>query len=202
MLFKTLAGHAGFEAEYVTGKVRDELGMFDGDSHAWNAVRIEDRWFLLDATWNSSHGGREPRPPSTDYLFTPPAVFGMDHFPRETEWQLRDEPLTRGEFIRQPILSPRFYTQHLTLVDPRRSHLDVQGSVQVQLTNPERRWMTASVEDEHGLRHDCGEPTNGHTSVLTCRLPQEGIFRLLMFSNVQRYGTYKYVGRFAVSSRY
>lgn len=202
MLFKALAEHAGYETHYVTGKVRDELGMFDGSSHAWNAVRVEQRWFLLDVTWDSEHAARKHGVRGTEYLFTPPSVFGMDHFPKEERWQLLDDPLTRGEFIRQPILTPRFYAQRLTLVDPRRSHLDVQGRVQVRLANPSRKYLLASVEDEHGLRHDCGDVTDARDAMIACRLPHEGIFRLLMFSNAERSGSYRYVGRFAISSRH
>lgn len=46
--FKVLADKAGLAAIYVNGDVKN------GNSHAWNKVRIDGKWKAIDVTWNDS----------------------------------------------------------------------------------------------------------------------------------------------------
>lgn len=45
--FKVLADKAGLESVYITGKT-------NGESHAWNKVKVNGVWKLIDVTWNDS----------------------------------------------------------------------------------------------------------------------------------------------------
>jgi transglutaminase-like putative cysteine protease len=58
-LFADLAKHAGLEVRVLTGWIKGSEDLFGGrlekslgtrPNHAWNAVRIEDRWHLMDLT--------------------------------------------------------------------------------------------------------------------------------------------------------
>ena len=80
LLFEALARAAGLEAEtlvgsskgygYAPGRCSGLIGpaaIGTEPDHAWNAVRIEDRWELLDATWGrglsgmaATHGASSP----------------------------------------------------------------------------------------------------------------------------------------------
>ena len=68
--------NAGIEVIYVTGNSRDQHGAVDGVGHAWNAVRIEDEWYLMDATWDAGYvtGDTFTKQYETTYLFPPPEV--------------------------------------------------------------------------------------------------------------------------------
>ena len=114
---------AGGQAEYVAGESRDSSGNISGTGHAWNAVVNDGYWFLIDVTWDAGHlrGDRFVKAYSTDYLLTPPKLFAVTHFPSHDKWQLLDAPMTRGEFMRAPILRQSFHAQGLRLVSPRRS---------------------------------------------------------------------------------
>ena len=109
-LLDAMAKVTGDEVVVVVGDARSDVDDVGGDGHAWNAAKINGTWFLLDATWDSGHvsGRTFTKQYGTDYLFTPPEVFGVDHFPDNARWQLRDRPLTRGEFMRQPMLEAAF----------------------------------------------------------------------------------------------
>ncbi|MEO9482050.1 MAG: transglutaminase domain-containing protein [Ekhidna sp.] len=56
-LFLSLCELAKIQCKYITGKVRfplrDELA-----EHAWNAVLINNQWYLLDITWASGYVSR------------------------------------------------------------------------------------------------------------------------------------------------
>lgn len=48
--FKYLANAGGIECELVQGNATNSEGKVE--SHAWNAVKINDKWYYLDTTWD------------------------------------------------------------------------------------------------------------------------------------------------------
>jgi hypothetical protein len=107
-LFAALCKQAGVRAARVTGRARGygsragQLGPESG--HAWNAVRLEGKWWLLDATWGAgSVGDRQfVKRFSEHYFLTPPERLIFTHLPGEARWQLLARPLTAEEFAAQP----------------------------------------------------------------------------------------------------
>jgi hypothetical protein len=140
-LFQALGRAVGIDVAYVPGDVRIP-GMKDikGAAHAWNAVRIQGHEYLVDTTWDAGHlAGREfKKEYVADYLFAPPPVFGLDHLPDDPAWQLRDPPLSTGQFLRQPMLTPGFYRRGLVLLAPLEPQVTVAGALEVELNNPQR----------------------------------------------------------------
>ena len=56
-LFKELCEAANISAEIVSGyskRSTDAISNLGEVSHAWNSVKIEGKWYLLDATWSRS----------------------------------------------------------------------------------------------------------------------------------------------------
>ncbi|MFP4563979.1 MAG: transglutaminase domain-containing protein [Spirochaetia bacterium] len=127
-LLKLLCEKLGIECEYVLGYVREfeydssEEAEMDGPrpAHAWNAVKLEGRWKLVDVTYNSDIASDEknyiPRYSQTYYLI-PPEQFIHTHFPMEEKWQLLEEPLSFEEFKSLPYLSPSFFHYGLEQVE-------------------------------------------------------------------------------------
>ncbi|GHU66719.1 hypothetical protein FACS1894184_05330 [Clostridia bacterium] len=48
--FLMLARMAGFECDTIIGEAADENGQWIG--HAWNMIKIDDQWLMLDATYD------------------------------------------------------------------------------------------------------------------------------------------------------
>jgi hypothetical protein len=91
---------AGIACEKVTGhskgygfKLAQGVKQFQGKSgnHAWNAVKVNDEWALVDACWSAGHlsGSSFQRKLNEHYFLTEPAEFFFDHFPIEKKWQLQ-----------------------------------------------------------------------------------------------------------------
>jgi len=200
-LFVAVSQAAGLEARYLVGDVRSENGQIDGEGHAWNAVKIEDRWHLVDVTWDSGHvsGNTFTKKLRTTYFLTPPEVFSADHFPEDPTWQLRDTPLTRGEFIRQPMMRPSFYAHGLKLKQPERSQVTVTNSLTIELDNPRQLFLLGTYNPQGGGSGvDC-QVGEAQTSV-TCKFPAAGSFDVKLFLSAKQYGSYDYVGKVMVNA--
>ena len=203
-LFHAIGTAAGLETVYVVGDARAKLGSVGGAPHAWNAVKLRGAWYLLDVTWDSGYvnGGTFTRQLVTHYFLTPPRVFGLNHFPDDPRWQLRDKPLSRGAFNRQPMLRPAFYAHHLVLLSPKQPQVTVQGSVVVDVDNPEGRHLLATFAPvgQEAPKRRCKVRRGAQTRV-TCTIPQEGSFDVRLFASQRRYSTYEWVGTVKVNNQ-
>lgn len=196
-LLVALGEHTGDRVVYVTGHSRSSGEDLDGVGHAWNAVEIDGAWYLIDATWDAGfvNGGKFTRKYGTDYLFTPPEVFGLDHLPDDAAWQLREAPLSRGEFLRQPAMSPRFFSRGLSLVSPKRSQVDTAGGLEVVVDNPRQSYvMAVAVDKSSGDKTRCGAPANTNRLTVRCALPDGGRYQVQLFANDAEHGTFESIG--------
>jgi transglutaminase/protease-like cytokinesis protein 3 len=192
------------EIVYVVGdaRVRDSVS---GEPHAWNAVRIDGDWYLMDVTWDAGHldgSGRFVKRYETTSFLTPPEVFGLDHLPDEPEWQLRAQPLGRGEFNRQPMLRAAFFAVGLRLIEPARSQIDVDGRVKLVIDNPRGRFLLGKFRSRGGSGADgaCGV-RNGRRAEILCAFPRPGAWEVSLYDGPVMYGTYTGVGSIDVNSR-
>lgn len=202
-LTKALADVTGDQVVVVSGDARTRGGKVSGNGHAWNAVYLEDQWLLMDVTWDAGYvdGDQFVKRYSTSYLFTPPAVMGVTHFPDDAKWQLVERPLSRGEFLRQPMMRPRFFAQGFYLVSPQRSQVTVEDQVSLALENPQGRFLLAKYEDEQKLRRGDCEVRNGPEPEVQCDFPGAGTWSVKLFSSPERYGRYQWIGEIQAHSR-
>jgi transglutaminase-like putative cysteine protease len=179
-LMVALGKAANVEIAYVTGYIRDSTRRLsldatgqpnlEGVSHAWNAVKIDEHWYLIDATWDDPTNGE----PTTTYLFTPPKLMTYDHLPEDSAWQLRADPITLGDFVRQPLLSPSIGEYGLELVAPTRSQITVDGDAEIILANPKNAAISAVARrdgEREGKDTRCNVKTTAQQTKVTCELP-------------------------------
>jgi len=102
-LFKSLCNHAGIPCEVVNGMakgvINDEL-----QPHAWNAVRLSGKWYLIDPTWASGHvTDTFTKELDMFYYLTPPEKMFLNHLPDEQKWTLLDKSFNAERFSQSPI---------------------------------------------------------------------------------------------------
>jgi hypothetical protein len=205
-LLAALAAAINEKIVVVLGDARNAYtgDKLTGSGHAWNAARIRGKWYLIDACWDAGGVSREKgfiKGYKTDYLLPPPSVIIQDHFPEDPTWQLLATPLSQGEFLRQPMLRPRFQAAELTLIAPTRVCNDADSKATAIVKNPENHWLMASVE-QNGQQIGYSSPaSNNTTAQLECPLPNKGTYRMNMFGNNQQYGDYDYLGSVDFVSR-
>ncbi|PIE20358.1 MAG: hypothetical protein CSA66_00590 [Proteobacteria bacterium] len=154
----------------------------DGAGHAWNAAKINGDWYAFDATWDTS-GAQEDGSPGeyeTTYLFTPPQALILDHRPDEDRWQQLDAPLSRGEWLRQPLLRPTVVAYGLDVEEPDRPIERSTGQVRARVSNPNRAEVQIGVaEPGEAAVKICAKSTDERVA-LTCDVApgrwQMGIF--------------------------
>ncbi|CAF3457184.1 unnamed protein product [Rotaria socialis] len=128
-IFKTLCTGVQLECEKISGYAkgygfRAGQSKFSSTNHAWNAVHLYGRWYLVDSTWgeghldSNNHGVKELK---TFYFLVRPEQMIYRHFPENTKWQLLRSPISMNDFLRLPDVEPTFFELGLDLVCPQQS---------------------------------------------------------------------------------
>ncbi|MEO8703008.1 MAG: transglutaminase domain-containing protein [Kofleriaceae bacterium] len=213
-LMVAIGAAASVEVKYVTGWIRDSerrLAATDdtakeglqGYLHAWNAVLVDDEWFLVDATWDDSEDSDKPI--RSNYLFTPPQLFAYDHLPEDPAWQLVVKPISLGDFARQPFMSPALGRLGLTLESPTRSQITVRGTATLELANPYDAEVVAVARPDNGRRgsgreNRCEISTLAKKTTVTCEL-DDGEYQITVFAkSAGASGSYQHVGSILANS--
>ena len=203
-LLEALGQAIGEEIVYVTGDSRSSTSDLEGQGHAWNAAKINGQWYLIDPTWDSGYISRDQgftKAYKTDYLFPPPAVMGISHFPEDQAWQLRQQPISRGEFLRQPMMRAKFFAEGMQLVAPTRSQTDTTQVATLQLENPNQRWILSRYALKGSSQSErCGDGATQGPQI-TCPLPSTGTYEVSLFSGDDQYGSFGYVGQVEFNRR-
>jgi hypothetical protein len=110
-LIRELALHAGLSCVMIDGYGRTSQANVGGDdtpNHSWNAVRLNNKWYLCDATWSSGAIDMGKREFSKDYNDTyfllEPKLFISNHYPMDSSWALSKERPTLLEFLQKPLV--------------------------------------------------------------------------------------------------
>jgi len=96
-LFKEMCERSDIPCVIVNGYAKNQIsGAVDLTSanHAWNAVRIDSTWHLMDITWGSGNDQEEVE----HYFLTNPENMIYSHLPANPMWQLLDCPIQPGIF--------------------------------------------------------------------------------------------------------
>lgn len=184
-LLAAIGNAAGIETVVVVGDTRQGADGFgaDGAGHAWNAARLGAEWVLLDATWDAGKVGDEFRKSySTEYLMAPPAAFGIDHYPEEDRWQLRNQPLSRAEFLRQPAVRPAFFARGLRFRSPEAPIVQAGSVLEVAIDNPLGVDLSLDIA-EPGASSNFGWCDDESAGTVTCRFDRPGTFDVRLFSD-------------------
>ncbi len=129
-LYQKMAHLAGLECEIISGYAGKKLSKktLKDSRHAWNAVKINNKWYLVDATWGINGGDafgkkiknnsqyrreikkRNPKKVNNTiseksinekYFMSDPDVLIQTHFPNDKKWQLRRSPKSLRSFLKQ-----------------------------------------------------------------------------------------------------
>jgi hypothetical protein len=199
-LFQLLAIACGLQAERISGYTKS-YGYRSGDSfkgkqpnHAWNAVKINNQWQLLDVTWAAGYvndGHQFVRRFSGHYFLTPPEEFILDHFPENPQWQLLAEPVKMEQYelmvkFREPYfeLGLKVVSNPCAIIkidDHRETVLQFENKERAQLSG--RLYHDVKEKNQMPLEVTGGVLCQTRGTVTDCllALPKPGQYELKLF---------------------
>lgn len=123
-LIKELCFLANIECEIIDGYGRSassNVETFEMANHSWNAVKLNNKWYLCDATWSSGYFVYNLfiKDYNEGYFLTDPILFAKNHYPINKKWLLNDT-LIPSEFVTSPIVYGETFKHKIIPVSPSK----------------------------------------------------------------------------------
>lgn len=134
-LVKELSNLAGIKCEIIDGygrSVNSNIGILEPPNHSWNAVELNNKWYLCDATWSagfieiSNNKTTYIKNYNDAYFLADPALFILDHYPIDTAWILLDQKPTLDAFIMAPLIYKEAYNHIIIPTIPMEMKLNAR----------------------------------------------------------------------------
>ena len=157
-LFKRMCREIAIPCEIIPGwsKIYVET-LSSQPNHAWNAVRINQQWYLLDVTWGSGYINDQQTYTKSfqeHYFLTDPSLMIYDHFPEDKKWQMLDSPITRQEFDNLILLRPDFFRTQLQLLSHKESLINVSDELVIKIAAPPTTYINAELIKDNQIQSD------------------------------------------------
>lgn len=115
---------SGIESKTISGFSKGygfsgKIGAYP--DHDWNAVKINGRWYLLDATWDAGYLDYKTfiKRYSTQYLFWDARTFLYSHLAQKDSEQFFAPALSKEQFETEPKIEGKFFQKGLSLADDK-----------------------------------------------------------------------------------
>jgi hypothetical protein len=119
-LFKQMCDYAAIPCEVLKGYSKGygytQGKKFLATDHAWNSVKINKNWYLLDATWGSGYVTNDlkfVREYNNSFFLSNPESFILKHLPIDPMWQLLPSPITIKQFEQDSLAIKKILAQKI-----------------------------------------------------------------------------------------
>ncbi len=135
-LIKEMANIANIECEIIDGYARNVSSNIDAlemANHSWNAVRLNGKWYLCDATWSSGYTTEQGffiKDYNDGYFLTDPVLFSKNHFPLKKKWLLKEE-INTIDFISFPLIYSEAFKYKIVPKTPNKMDVEVKKNEEV-----------------------------------------------------------------------
>ena len=127
-LFRHFADNIKLTAENIMGYAKcisddsdiKKLEKKLDSNHEYNAVKLNNKWYLIDSTWGAGHisHGVFKKQFNPYYFCIAPELLINSHYPVNDDWQLLEKPLTYKEFLANLFLGSDFLADGFNKVEP------------------------------------------------------------------------------------
>lgn len=137
--FKKVSDLLGIEAQVLKGYVRNsalDIGRVPpSTNHAWNSVKINNKWILLDATWAAGYvyNGKWVKDYNEYFFAVDPKKISLTHYPDDRKWLIALNYDSLQDFYNQPIYSQGFLRKEVEVISPVKGTIEVSRSKKVVL---------------------------------------------------------------------
>ena len=170
-MVKTLSQLANIDCEIINGFAKTSSGNPEDlryPNHSWNAVKLNDKWYLSDPTWSSGvqdlDNGRFKFDYNDGLFLAPPKLFAINHFPLEAQWFLfNDTPPIFTGFLEAPIVYNEAYKLLAGHKTPQKLYNEVPRNYTLNLEcllKPNIKLKTITLEIDDGISSKIIVPDN------------------------------------------
>ncbi|NJN50256.1 MAG: hypothetical protein HC798_03630 [Polaribacter sp.] len=137
--FTKICDLLSIESQVLKGNARnnaEEIGVFSNTSnHAWNVVKIDEKWLIIDATWGAGfeQNGVWVQQFTPYYFDIPYHKILKSHLPFDKAWLLRFGRITDEQFFNQPIFTDDFLITDATLVNPKSGIIKINNDDDINI---------------------------------------------------------------------
>ena len=131
-LVRELANMSDIECEVIDGYGKTTTTNIDEQNsipnHSWNAVKLNDKWYLSDATWSSGFFNIDKNEFISEYndgyFLADPKLFVQNHYPLDTEWLCLDNKPSISDFLNAPLIYKHAFNYGLIPLNPSTMKLE------------------------------------------------------------------------------
>lgn len=151
-LFKYMLNKVKIDCNVINGYLRYDLEtvIVDSVNHAWNAVKLNNKWYLFDLTGAASDTLRNT---VDDFWFkTPPEIFILNHYPENIRWTLLDKNISLTQFKESPVYTNSFIKMSIVNSFSRKGYYNaVDNAVSIELkANKDYVWIVKLYDLDKG----------------------------------------------------
>jgi transglutaminase/protease-like cytokinesis protein 3 len=189
-LYQALAEAMDLESAIVVGYAKGATPAndvrFQDTNHAWNSVRIDGAWYLLDATFGAGAVQHDQFAFEYNpyYFATSPQQFLNNHYPEDLGWQLLTQTSTRAEFDNLPNISSRFYNLGLATISHPNYQITTASRLDIQVKAPQDVIAIAELKQNNQELADNSVLVNrqGENFIVSVAPPNIGTYDLTIFA--------------------
>jgi len=188
-LYQQLAEKMGLKSIVILGYAKGgnyAVGEDNEVNHGWNGVKIDGKWYLVDATWGAGIiNENQFQPEFNSYYFAiKPDQFIYSHFPENSQWQLLNQPLARNQFDELVEVSDSLFKNNIELISPQNKNINTEGNVNLTLKAPDNIVAIAKIESDKFNLSDNYTFVNKHNGYIKIKasFPEKGNYKLNVFA--------------------
>jgi transglutaminase/protease-like cytokinesis protein 3 len=197
-LFHTVCELSGIKCIAIIGTSKahpSQIGKLPKASdHEWNAVKINDKWQLIDVTWAagsvSMETGKFQSEFNDGYFFTNPELFYLNHFPDDKRLLMTNK--TPQDFAELPLYYGPYVQANYEFASPEKGLISVASeSVLFQIIDLPQNSRISYVFTNEGKIRDIEPRQNGNATEFIIPLSARSRGYLTVYINNAAITSYK-----------
>lgn len=198
-LFHTVSELCGIKCMTILGTSKTSLNhigkMPVARDHAWNAVRVGEKWRLIDVTWASGmmnlESGKMLQDFNDAYFFTPPSLFFLNHFPDDKRQLMTDK--TAEEFAALPLYYGTYLKSGYEFLSPEQGIFSIKetDNIHFSIANLPENQQVAYLFSNEGQGHLVEVKREGELAIFDIPVGKRNRGYLTIFINNQSVVAYK-----------
>ena len=200
-LLRIMCGTIGIKCPVITGYTKTTISdinkKYKRTDHAWNAVKLNDKWYLVDATWASGYLDERTRKfvkqYDNTYYFTEPKYFYSKHLPKDKSYFF-DEPVIKlKNFKKDPVLHSGFKKNEILKLKPSKGIIKrgMNGSLKFTLQSGIPIYSAIISLNNGRLTYEPDYSIKKGKYIFKQKFKKPGNYAMTIFINERAVATYK-----------